>query len=696
MLKQSLKFIGIVLLAALLPLMGCQQATDSSTSVFAGKHIVYGSVTPEDLQVAADNARAAGEPLIFAAQGATISAGPGLVDFTGVSIRIEGKVETSGSGSVILDASRAASLILADDGELKLESGDYLIYADGMELDSAGPNDRKVLYTPNLADINGSVSNVAVDEFLVKATVDTDIPAGVENLFVIKKTQILPESIKPNKTIYALGEVELLGDNSVALATAANFVLTSSARLVNGSNGHVSVTVPAEALSIEEIDVGGPTRGITLTGPSAVGHPLTLKKLTGPGGALEVNALIAITIEGGDGDIVIGAGSSITAGKISNKSTGKTTYNSGSSDPVTFPAGDSAAEIAGPVEFTGGVKTIGTGTLIFGDKVILPNNGVITLTAATDTVTLGAGASIVVKDSGKEIPLLEAVDKTVLTPTANLTLTVDSGDKKITQGEASNGTHTLTITSGELRVAPGATYVVPSESGKLGVLAVNGVLSFATDGAETPEIGKLELTGATSTDGAEVNVGGINGKVIAGGAEITGRWQAVSSGTDSVTLSYDGIAADSDSEAFTAIANGSGIITVPAGVTLTIPANTKIDLQNDISGSTVTGKITLKAGGVKGEGGKIVFAANTSVIQVGGSGDTDGGTALTAAGGDFVDIDGAAAGKITVSSFANVKINPGSSTKTKVNSIKVTAADEYIQAYNGEGADGVIAITPVS
>jgi hypothetical protein len=702
MLKQSLKLIGIlIVLAALLPLTGCEQAAGSGDTVFAGRHSVHGTVSPAELQAAVDNARTAGEPLIFVAEGATISAGPYLVDFTGVAVRIEGPVITSGTAvanRVILDASRAASLTLVDDGKLTLTSYDYLIYANGMDLDLAGPNVQKVLYTPDLADITGSVINVAVDEFLVKSTVNTDIPAGVTNLFVIKKASILPEGVAlSGANIYALGDVELLGDDTDVIATAGpKFFLTSSSRLVNGTNGHVSVTLPSAALTIAEIDVGGPVTGGPTTGITLLGiaDGLTITKLTGTGGPLTLPKNIPVTINGGDGDVAIGDGTgAITfTGAVVNKSTGKTTFNAGA-NPTTFAASTATppvtADITGPAEFTGNVTTAATGHLNFGNKVILPDAGVITLTAAVNLVNLGKGASIVVKDGDDEIPLLKAAADTVLTPEAGLTLTVDATDREIVQG-----TKVLTITSGELAVVPDASFVLPggTTAGTLTV-AAGSVLSFESDHDETaPKIGKLVLTGGATTTGAILKGAG---KVIAGGAEITGgtsgSWQATTA-SETITLSYNGILASAATIAFTAIADGAAI-TVPAGVTLKIPADTKIDLKNDISGSTIVGTITLKAGGEKGAGGKIAFTSSTSVIKAG----DETATAVASPAGAFVAPEGAASGKITVSNFSNVKIFSGDSATGKLDSITGTSGtDEYIQAFDGEGADGVINQTPVS
>jgi hypothetical protein len=306
-------------------------------------------------------------------------------------------------------------------------------------------------------------------------------------------------------------------------------------------------------------------------------------------------------------------------------------------------------------------------------------------------VTLGAGASIVVKDSGEEIPLLEAVSETLLTPTAGLTLMVDFGDKKITQG-ASSGGHTVTITSGHLAVAPGASYVVESVSSNIGKLTVTGKLSFETDNAETdPKIGKLALTGATSTGGAKLAG---TGTVFAGGAEITGAWEAVdSSPANVVTLSYDGIAAAAGTVVFTAT-DATAAITVPAGKTLEIAANTTIELVNDISATDAKGTITLKAGGGNAEGGKIVFKGATSIIK---SGDEADGSGVTLPIGAFVAPEAAASGKITVSSTTNIKVYEGGSTSAKLNSIKATTDGDYIQAFAGEGEDGVINIdTPIS
>jgi hypothetical protein len=261
-------------------------------------------------------------------------------------------------------------------------------------------------------------------------------------------------------------------------------------------------------------------------------------------------------------------------------------------------------------------------------------------------------------------------------------------DSKITQG--GTGGHTVTITSGHLAVAPGASYVVGSETSNVGQLTVTGELSFETNNKAESElkIGKLALTGATGENGAKLAGAG---KVLAGGAEINGAWQAVAqSGTDPVTLSYDGIAGVA-TVAFTA--TDTAAITVPAGKTLDIAANTKIALENVISSTTAKGTITLKAGGGNAEGGKIVFKGAGSIIKSGN--EDDAGTTVTVPNGAFVAPEAAASGKITVSS--NIKVYGGGTTGTKLNSIQGTTDGDYIQAFEGEGADGVIGIdTPIS
>jgi hypothetical protein len=670
MLKQSLVLISITLvLAALLPLTGCSQATDAGETVFGGgdDHSAIGSITPAALQKAVDKARTARQPLIFAAEGTTIEAGPALVDFSDVDVRIEGPVTTSGS-RVILNAAKARSLTLTGDGELKLDTADVLIYAAGMDLAKVTPNSRKVLYVPDLADITGSVTGVAVDDFTLTSTVDDDIPVGVSALYVLGKMLVLPDAGTPTTPdIFAVGEVALRGTNTTLSNT--KFKFTSTAKITNTTGGQVGATLATGALSIAEID-GGPT--ITLTGPTS----LTLKKLSG---TLAVPATtVGITIDGGNGDLVIGDGSADITLDIAfiNKSTGKTTFYADSE--IAFANANSGvhpggANITGDVEFVGDVATGNTdGDLQFGGKVILVDGKTITLTKDASKLILDEGAAIYVGQT----PLFTALSKTTFTPAE------DAVELKVADTGLLTLTKKLTSLTGKAKVMPGATLILAADTEL--PLAANSSLVFDAEPAitEPPAVAakpsKLNFAHANSSKlilgGTTITGGNATNTLTANNAAVTFEQNAIS-GAEGAELASGGGTAD---VAITVPASGSSLTL--DGVNLNLTTVGSLVLTNGSAGVGVIlkgganpGKITLSASGAtditwdtnvaenylkqSGHGAKITGTAGKAI----GAADNTS-TAVTSISGGVVTPDNDV--KITQKSSNSVTIKTGATLET--------------------------------
>jgi uncharacterized repeat protein (TIGR02543 family) len=206
-------------------------------------------------------------------------------------------------------------------------------------------------------------------------------------------------------------------------------------------------------------------------------------------------------------------------------------------------------------------------------------------------------------------------------------------------------------------------------------LTVNGTLTVAATGS-------LVLTGDAS-NGAQISG---TGKVVAAKTEITGEWQAVGSGDVTIAATSANESSITGASGVVLTAGTDGTITqlAEASNNLTIAANTTIDLQGTISSGTSVGTITLtESTTAVDEGGKLTFDAATSIIKVGD--ESDAGSVLNAAAGDFVDSGAAATTKITVSDFGNVLIDAGNTTSAKVNTIKGGTASGYLQAFGSSG-----------
>jgi hypothetical protein len=318
-------------------------------------------------------------------------------------------------------------------------------------------------------------------------------------------------------------------------------------------------------------------------------------------------------------------------------------------------------------DFASTAKFAGTATLgdvSFGDDVTITDAKALTLTSAK-TLTLAKDKSIKIDDTTAPIAVLTASAESVLTPGGATTLTPASTDKKLTVGGAA-----LKLTSGALAVPAGVT------------LKADSVALTIGSGAS------LALTGATGTGGAK-----IEGKIVAAKTELSGIWQAVGEGAVAITAASDvSVIAASATTVLTASTGGTITQGIGANNNLMIAANTTIDLKGTLAATdTVVGTIKLSESTTADAGGKLTLSAATSVIKVGG--DTDG-TALGTTGGAFVLVAAAATGKITVSSFTDVQVLPGTGNNAtgKVNTIKGTSTPGTLQAFGSTGGTGTVDI----
>ncbi|MDR3355916.1 MAG: hypothetical protein LBO04_01875 [Spirochaetaceae bacterium] len=206
------------------------------------------------------------------------------------------------------------------------------------------------------------------------------------------------------------------------------------------------------------------------------------------------------------------------------------------------------------ITVTGSGKLRGfAGTVIFGAASAFDGpvgfGGAVTLKAA---VTLNGGAEFIEDFYDYEnSAFLSFAEGTVLTPdTAGAILTPDNSDKKITLG-AQN----LTLTGGEIIVAPGAELVLGGKD-----------LTVADEDAA------LVLVGAASSGGAKLSGAG---KVVLGNASISGgasgEWQADGAGT-SITFSSSAateaaIAGSGTTPVLKALTDDSAVITLAKGNT---------------------------------------------------------------------------------------------------------------------------------
>jgi Ni,Fe-hydrogenase III small subunit len=354
-----------------------------------------------------------------------------------------------------------------------------------------------------------------------------------------------------------------------------------------------------------------------------------------------------------------------------------------------FDVKSSADETLTELEIPAGLSlTTVAATMMTAKPTTLVVNG--SLTGVTET-TLAAVDTLTVNGSltGSGLTLLARTESDNVTGSGSL---VASGNVATTNAvailesaleSASLGTTTLT---GAIAI-PGGVYreltgiAAPDDNVSVGAGSTLSVgtsltLAHATTKALTLASG-AKLTGV--------------GKVVAGNTEIvgsTGGWQVVGTGSveiKALAAATASITASVNTAVLTAGTGATIAQTKGASNNLTIAADTTIDLKGTIATGTSVGAISLEEDVTTNQGGKLTFAAGTSIVKIGS--ETNAAAALGADSGVFVTTE--ATNKITVSGYADVLIYPGATTAGKANTIKGGAAPGSLQANASTGSGSV-------
>jgi hypothetical protein len=251
-------------------------------------------------------------------------------------------------------------------------------------------------------------------------------------------------------------------------------------------------------------------------------------------------------------------------------------------------------------------------------------------TATTDTLSLKSGSGLSIGGDKHLNTVLTNSDTNAvtLTPVAGTTLTF-STPRTITQG-GSGATHGISVggATPKLGISAGATYKVDSAENHVGTLTL-GTGAELTLGTGPLVSASLVLTSTAGANGAVLK--GV-GKVVAGGTEITGgdatgTWTA-GGAAGTVTITADTITGSTTGVTLKAAGDAATAITVAAGKTLSIPANTTVDLGTQ-GGSLVLKTAAGTSGGAALAGAGKLVAQKTQI-----SGGTGGWTANLTGTGD--------------------------------------------------------------
>jgi hypothetical protein len=462
---------------------------------------------------------------------------------------------------------------------------------------------------------------------------------------------------------------------------------------------------------------------------------LTVTPLAAASGGLEVAGTVYV---GGNVSLVANATYPVTATGVIN--VGYANGGTLKADVATATAIRSNVSIdGGTLAITGAVGTLSAavGILPFVTKGILdvsaatytmaPTASEVIEAVTEPVVLLGATKRLVIAAEGAEdqttlsVPAwldlftgddLGDVDTITVAADGGLILTAANG----TVGEATGVTVTV---AGELGIVGGATLALKDSStpaassvgatgtitvaatGKLSVV-VGNELAIASGGVVALEdTGSLELNSAATTAGAGAKITGA-GKVTAGKTEIvggTGGWEAKIS--DNTTARAATIASvDADTASITGATDGVLVAGANATITqlagsgneLQIKAVTAIDLKGVLAPNAVVGSIVLHESATPSAGGKVSFAAATSIIKVGN--EANAVSAMSVAAGDFIAVGAATHGKISVSDFTYAEVFGGGTTASKLNAIQGTSTASSIQAFGGAGGTGTVSVDP--
>jgi hypothetical protein len=556
----------------------------------------------------------------------------------------------------------AGTLELGDEGEIAVTGTTGLVIGDA---------------TTVLGKITGDTpvkGSVAATVAAATTALATDTAALVENA---SDTDLVANSVPSGKKLYVSGELSLaaapaatgaviaLGTVNVSADVDLSSIVVAPASIADGkldisgatltNSAKVTVTLPSSAVGVKAIEVGN--TDLTIAGATS----LTVTTLTGGTGKLTAPG---ITVSGKTdlGGAAAFSGDAAFGGDVSG---------------ITFN---------GPVAF-GGDLTLTAVAATFKGNVSFAASKKIVMTTAASVITLGPGVLLGIPTIapapavyGSVIANPGSTGNVTLTPAANTKLMFAASGRAVEQGAVSTNAHGITI-GGNASLPAGATYTVASEDGKVGTLTIgkdsellvaDGVLGANaeadSDNSFTSTSAKLVLTGA-ATEKAALLKGA--GSVKAGAVTIVGGtngWEAVDTGTDTVTISVNTITSSADSAVLTGITGGATApsITVAAAGTLTIAADTAINLASN--GSIVLAKGTAEPAVT---GGTLNLDATSAKIS-GLTGGTDDQT-------------------LTTSNIANATYTVGSATGNVTGGGSANAGNAYITGGNDTGPNPIVA-----
>ena len=562
------------------------------------------------------------------------------------SATVVGLLALTGTGAVEIDADVTLAAVGVLNQNVKILSGKTLTTDDTAAPFSGSGKTITIESGGTLAlDVANTSVGVDVDN---KGTITTGTTSDVALATILGAGG----TITASGAITALSAALTVPEDVVLTAANATFTTGAFAVTVDGTLTAASATFAAvTSLTVDgtltaALATGDTTNGIAITvgdeGSATLGTVGKLKTSTvAGGGALTVTAITAF-----DTGATLTVSGEFTATTVNV--TGVKAAANGTINGITFPDAVDIAKIT-----SGTTVTIGDFTVLFDDTLTVPSGKVLVVASDEDLNILG---TVIVK--GSLSVQGGAVTVGSLASSVKLYSAVITGDATV--GAVLNGSGpTVTLADTDVLM------ILDN-----GFITINNTAGSVVAGATTfSGVGSWEAS-KSSSDGD--NVFGVKITSAAAGATIAAFGEETLQGTGTLTASGTAPA-----------------ITQAAGAdnALTIAANTTIDLKGTIASATSVGAIKLAESTTADEGGKLTFKAVTSTVKVGS--ETDG-SELSATVGDFVTT--AAAGKITVSSFSNVLIKPGTTTTGKVNTIIGTVTEGSLQAFGGDGGTGTAAI----
>jgi hypothetical protein len=293
MLKKYMIFGSVVLLlAALLTMTGCSQATDSdggSTAAHSANYL-YGNANQDDVDIAVKAARLGNRSVVLGENLRLTGTGPltAVADFEDMPVRVEKDVTVN---NMIINAAYA-NFTFDPGASITLGANAVFIY-------SGIPDEKNIILAPGVAGnakvklvdkpllgTQGTDTGIAVADYHLGPNFN-DIHRDVIDLYVLKTLKIdaqsvaVPAGTAGDPRVIALGEVDLAASYSPPVG--ADIVFTSSATLTSKVPGvilnfpddtaltlpTIEATVPINIAGHTSDDIGN-LRIVDIKGPSTL------------------------------------------------------------------------------------------------------------------------------------------------------------------------------------------------------------------------------------------------------------------------------------------------------------------------------------------------------------------------------------------------------------------------------------------